>query len=60
MIPNQPALGRLTTGNAALDRILGSGIPVRSVSMIAGAPGVGKTLFALQMLFHLARQGNVL
>jgi len=49
---------RLTTGNAAFDRILGGGIPVRSVSMIAGPPGVGKTLFALQMLFHLARQGK--
>jgi len=26
--------------------------------VIAGAPGVGKTLFALQMLFHLAGQGK--
>jgi circadian clock protein KaiC len=31
---------------------------VRSVVVIAGEPGAGKTLFALQMLFHLARQGK--
>jgi circadian clock protein KaiC len=28
------------------------------VNVIAGAPGVGKTLFSLQMLFALARQGQ--
>jgi circadian clock protein KaiC len=54
----RPPLARLTTGSAAFDRILGGGLPVRSVSVIAGAPGAGKTLFALQMLFALARQGK--
>jgi circadian clock protein KaiC len=52
------ALKRLTTGSAAFDRILDGGIPVRSVNVIAGAPGSGKTLFSLQMLFALARQGK--
>lgn len=51
-------LERLTTGNAAFDRILGGGLPVRSVNVIAGEPGAGKTLFALQMLFALAREGR--
>jgi circadian clock protein KaiC len=51
-------LERLTTGSAAFDRILGGGLPVRSLSVIAGEPGAGKTLFALQVLFHLARQGK--
>jgi circadian clock protein KaiC len=51
-------LERLTTGSAAFDRILGGGLPVRSVNVIAGAPGAGKTLFSLQMLFALARQGK--
>jgi circadian clock protein KaiC len=51
-------LKRLTTGSAAFDRILDGGIPVRSVNVIAGAPGAGKTLFSLQMLFALARQGK--
>jgi circadian clock protein KaiC len=54
----RPALERLTTGSAAFDRILGGGIPARSVNVIAGQPGAGKTLFSLQMLFALARQGK--
>src|SRR5688572_3844044 len=54
----RPVLERLTTGNAAFDRILGGGLPMRSVNVIAGQPGAGKTLFALQMLFALAEQGK--
>jgi circadian clock protein KaiC len=52
------ALDRLKTGSPALDRILGGGLPCRSVNVIAGEPGSGKTVFALQFLFHLARQGR--
>jgi circadian clock protein KaiC len=52
------ALERLSTGSAAFDRILGGGLPTRSLTMVAGEPGAGKTLFALQVLFHLARQGK--
>jgi circadian clock protein KaiC len=58
MSSNQPRMECMTTGNAALDRLLGGGLPARSVNVIAGEPGVGKSLFALQMLFHLARQGK--
>lgn len=58
MNTKRPILEHLTTGSAAFDRILGGGLPVRSVNVIAGEPGVGKTLFALQMLFALARQGK--
>ena len=57
MSPNPP-LERLSTGSAAFDRILDGGLPVRSTTVVAGEPGAGKTLFALQMLFHLARQGK--
>jgi circadian clock protein KaiC len=46
-----------STGSATLDRLLGGGLPERSVTVIAGEPGAGKTVFALQMLFYLARQG---
>lgn len=49
-------LGRLSTGSVPLDAILGGGLPERSLSVIAGEPGVGKTVFALQLVFHLARQ----
>ncbi len=58
MSSNQVPLERLSTGSAALDRILGGGLPIRSTTVVAGEPGAGKSLFALQMLFHLARQGK--
>jgi circadian clock protein KaiC len=54
----RPILERLSTGSAAFDRILGGGLPARSLNVIAGEPGAGKTLFALQMLFALARHGK--
>jgi circadian clock protein KaiC len=57
-ISTKAGLERLETGSPAFDHILGGGLPVRSVVMLAGEPGSGKTLFALQMLFHLARQGR--
>src|SRR2546430_1668414 len=55
---SEPTLERLSTGSVAFDRILGGGLPLRSLSMIAGEPGSGKTLFALQALFHLGREGK--
>src|SRR3989304_1285556 len=58
MSASQIPLERLSTGSAAFDRILGGGLPVRSLTMIAGEPGAGETLFALQMLFPLGRQGK--
>ena len=51
-------LRRLSTGSAPLDAILGGGLPERSLSVIAGEPGVGKTVFALQLVFHLVRQNK--
>jgi circadian clock protein KaiC len=55
---NPSAPERLSTGSAAFDRILDGGLPLRSLTVIAGKPGSGKTLFALQTLFGLARQGK--
>lgn len=52
------SLERLSTGSVAFDRLLDGGLPVRSMTVVAGEPGAGKTLFALQMLFHLGRQGK--
>ena len=48
----------LSSGSETFDRILGGGFPLRSVNVIAGEPGAGKSIFALQMLFHQARQGK--
>jgi circadian clock protein KaiC len=51
-------LERLSTGSSPLDTILGGGLPARSVTIVAGQPGSGKTVFTLQALFHHARQGK--
>jgi circadian clock protein KaiC len=55
---SQVELQLLSTGSGAFDRILGGGLPTRSVTVVSGVPGAGKTLFALQMLFSLAKQGR--
>lgn len=50
-------LGRLDTGIAKFDAALDGGFPTGSTTVIAGASGTGKTVFALQTAFHAARQG---
>lgn len=47
----------LETGVPNLDRILGGGLLRRSLAMIIGAPGTGKTLLAEQIAFHGAAHG---
>lgn len=47
-----------STGDPALDRILGGGIPRRSIVVVAGEPGAGKTVLTLQMMFSAARAGQ--
>src|SRR4029079_17748233 len=54
----KPPVPCLSTGSAAFDEILGGGLPVRSTNVIAGEPGAGKAILALQILFHQARQGK--
>jgi circadian clock protein KaiC len=54
----QASLERHSTGSEPLDHILGGGLLSRSVNVVAGAPGSGKTVLVLQVLFHLARQGK--
>ena len=58
MTDHASPLERLSTGSAPLDAILGGGIPTGSVTVVAGDPGSGKTVFTLQTLFHHARQGK--
>src|SRR4030095_13798209 len=58
-MPDRAApLERLGTGSSPLDTILGGGLPTRSVTIVAGQPGSGKTVLTLQALFHHARQGK--
>jgi len=48
----------LRTGDTRLDHVLGGGIPARSINVIAGTPGSGKTVFVMQLVFALAREGK--
>ncbi|GAC1507425.1 MAG: ATPase domain-containing protein [Candidatus Dormibacteraceae bacterium] len=45
---------RLSTGIPRLDTVLGGGLPVGSLTVIAGAPGTGKTILAQQICFRNA------
>lgn len=49
---------RIATGVPQLDAVLGGGIPAGSITVVAGEPGSGKTVLALQVLFEAARRGK--
>lgn len=44
----------MATGVPNLDAVLGGGIPVGSLNLIAGGPGAGKTILSHQIMFHNA------
>lgn len=48
---------KLSTGDAALDQVLGGGIPRDSLYVLTGPPGAGKTILAQQISFTAARAG---
>ncbi|MCB0042799.1 MAG: AAA family ATPase, partial [Caldilinea sp.] len=45
----------IETGIVNLDMILGGGLPAYSLNMLAGPPGIGKTILTQQILFSIAR-----
>ncbi len=47
----------LATGVGELDRVLGGGLTADSVTLVGGAPGVGKSTLLLQLSAGLAVQG---
>jgi circadian clock protein KaiC len=49
-------LGRLSTGVPGLDVLLGGGLTEFAFTLIAGAPGSGKTTLAHHIMFSLASQ----
>lgn len=46
----------MPTGIPNLDEVLGGGVPVYSLNILAGSPGSGKTVLAQQLMFHFIRQ----
>src|ERR1700730_9197977 len=52
--PGSVSISQLPTGDHGLDEALGGGIREYSFSLIAGAPGTGKTTLAQQIMFALA------
>ncbi len=52
------ALVPVATGFRPLDRILGGGLHPGALTIVGGAPGVGKTILALQWARHIARDGR--
>ena len=51
---------RLSTGSSELDRVLGGGLVVGSVTLIGGDPGIGKSTLMLQAAAALETTGPVL
>jgi DNA repair protein RadA/Sms len=51
---------RLATGSAELDRVLGGGLVLGSVTLIGGDPGIGKSTLMLQAAAALNSLGPVL
>ncbi|WP_437912679.1 ATPase domain-containing protein [Sorangium sp. So ce302] len=49
---------RLPLGQVELDKMLSGGLPRGSVTLLAGAPGTGKTLVGLQYILDGARRGE--
>jgi circadian clock protein KaiC len=49
--PQKVKIRDIATGVPGLDEVLGGGIPEFSFNLIAGAPGVGKTTLAQQIMF---------
>lgn len=55
---NGHSRSKLSTGNPALDLVLGGGIPRDSLYVLTGPPGAGKTILAQQTSFTTAKNGE--
>jgi KaiC/GvpD/RAD55 family RecA-like ATPase len=49
---------RVETGITGLDEMLGGGIPDKSIILICGGPGVGKTIITLQYMMTAVSRGE--
>ena len=48
----------LPTGFSTIDRVIDGGIHTRNLTVVAGAPGAGKTIATLQWARNIARDGH--
>jgi DNA repair protein RadA/Sms len=49
--------GRVPTGLSGVDRVLGGGLVRASVTLLAGAPGIGKSTLLLHLVARLSQAG---
>lgn len=49
---------RLSSGIAGLDKLLGAGLLARSMTLVSGSSGIGKTLVGMQFLLEGALRGQ--
>ena len=54
-VAKEHAIEKRPTGIAGFDSITGGGLPVGRTTLVLGAPGAGKTVFALECLVNGAR-----
>ncbi len=47
-------IDRLSSGQPLFDELVGGGLPAPAITLVAGAPGTGKTMLAEQFVFHNA------
>lgn len=57
---HEEAVGRVSSGIAELDTVLGGGIVPGSLVLIGGDPGIGKSTLLTEVSAHLARTHKVL
>jgi len=57
-LSESPEETRIATGLPGVDRILGGGLVVGSVVLLAGAPGIGKSTLLLQLASGLSNAGH--
>jgi len=54
----RPKAGRVATGIPGFDKVIDSGIPVGTLTLLSGKCGTGKSLFSLQFLCEGAKAGE--
>src|SRR5215510_12267750 len=57
---SSPAQGRISTGIAEFDRVLGGGLVPGSLVLLGGDPGIGKSTLLLTAAARIAQGGKVL